>query len=176
MTSPPNWRDALSKAEIEELLELEDWRSWVSVALDWGLVFAAMFGVAVFPHVLTIVLALFVIGGRQLGLAVLMHEASHRTLFRSRRLNDWVGNWVCAYPIWADLVPYRPYHLQHHAKNWTPEDPDLGLATKHPVTRASMRRKVWRDLSGRVGWKRLQARTACTRAASSRAGRTCAAS
>jgi fatty acid desaturase len=113
--------------------------------------------VAWLPHLLTILLALFVIGARQLGLAVLMHEAAHRTLFSSRATNDWVGNWLCAYPVWADLFPYRPYHLQHHAKNWTDEDPDLELAKKHPVTAASMRRKVWRDLSGRVGWKRVRA-------------------
>ena len=34
-----------------------------------------------------------------------------------RRVNDVVGNWLCAYPIWSDTRPYRPYHLQHHAKN-----------------------------------------------------------
>ena len=157
MTQTPTWRQALSRDEIDALLEMHDWRSWASIAIDWGLVFAAMALVAWLPHVLTIVLALFVIGARQLGFAVLMHEASHRSLFRSRAVNDWVGNWLCAYPIWADLFPYRPYHLKHHAKNWTAEDPDLELAQKHPVTAASMRRKAWRDLSGQVGWKRVKA-------------------
>jgi fatty acid desaturase len=103
------------------------------------------------------VLALFVIGGRQLGLAVLMHEAAHRTLLSDRRWNDVVGNWLCAYPVWSDLHPYRPYHLQHHAKTWTEEDPDLPLATPFPVSKRSLRRKIWRDLSGQTGWKRLRA-------------------
>ena len=70
-------------------------------------------------------------------------------------MNDWVGNWLCAYPVWSDLHPYRPYHLQHHAKTWTADDPDLGLATPFPITRASLRRKIWRDLSGQTGWKRV---------------------
>jgi fatty acid desaturase len=153
----PSWREALSREEIQELLATNDWRGWLSVATDWGLVAAAMAAVAWAPNPLTILLALFVIGARQLGLAVLMHEAAHHTLFRSRRLNDFVGNWLCAYPIWADLRPYRPYHLRHHAKNWTAEDPDLDLATKYPVDAASMRRKIWRDLSGQVGWKRAKA-------------------
>jgi fatty acid desaturase len=152
-----HWREALTADEIRELVQLEDWRSWLSIALTWGLVFSAMALVATVPHVLTVLLALFVIGARQLGLAVFMHEASHRTLLSSRKWNDWVGNWLCAYPIWADTEPYRPYHLQHHAKNMTAEDPDLALATKHPVPAASMRRKVWRDLSGQVGWKRVRA-------------------
>src|SRR5207244_3537214 len=104
-----------------------------------------------------VVLALVGIGGRQLGFAILMHEAAHRSLFRSRRWNDVVGNWVCAYPVWSDLYPYRAYHLQHHAKTGTAEDPDLSLAAPFPVTRASLRRKIWRDLTGQTGWKRARA-------------------
>jgi fatty acid desaturase len=154
---PSRWRDALSREEISQLVETNNWRGFCSIALDWGLVAAAMALVAVIPNPLTILLAIALIGTRQLGFAVLMHEAAHHTLFRNRALNDWAGNWLCAYPIWADLRPYRSYHLQHHAKNWTKDDPDLDLATKFPVTRASMRRKIWRDLSGQVGWKRARA-------------------
>jgi len=151
------WRDALSDAEMADLMRIRDARAWVSIAVDWALVAAAFALVARWPNPLTVVLAIFVIGGRQLGLAVLMHEASHRTLLRDRRWNDVVGNWICAYPIWSDLYPYRPYHLRHHAKNWTEDDPDLALAMPFPVSRASMRRKILRDLSGRTGWKRLRA-------------------
>jgi fatty acid desaturase len=151
------WNEALRPEELAQLLETNNWRGFLSIGLDWGLVFAAMALVAVWPNPLSIVLALAVIGARQLGFAVLMHEAAHRTLFANRRLNDWAGNWLCAYPVWIDLHPYRPYHLKHHAKNWTREDPDLDLATKFPVTSASLRRKVWRDLSGQVGWQRVRA-------------------
>jgi fatty acid desaturase len=150
------WLDALAPAEIQELRQLHDWRSWASLITNWGLVFAAFAFVAYLPNPLTILLALAVIGARQLGLSVLMHEAAHRTLFANRTLNDVVGTWLCAYPVWSDLAPYRRYHLQHHAKNWTAEDPDLNLATPFPVTMASIRRKVWRDLSGQTAWKRVK--------------------
>jgi fatty acid desaturase len=149
------WHDVLTKAERRELLQMEDWRSAASVAVDWGLIFAAMALVAWTPvawlYPITAPLALAVIGSRQLGLAILMHEASHHSLFRSRRWNDWVGSWLCAYPIWADLHAYRPYHLQHHAHTGTERDPDVGLVTPFPITRASFRRKVWRDLTGQTG-------------------------
>jgi len=141
-----SWRETLSREEIQDLLRTNDWRGWLSVLLDWGLVAAAMALVAWAPNPLSILVALFTIGARQLGFAVLMHEASHHTLFKNRKLNDFVGNWLCAYPVWADLRPYRPYHLRHHSRNWTDEDPDLDLATKFPVDRASLRRKIWRDL------------------------------
>ena len=136
---------------------MHDWRSWLSIATNWALVAAAFAAVAWWPHPAVIVAALFVIGARQLGFGVLMHEASHRSLLSNRRVNDVVGNWLCAYPVWSDIRPYRPYHLQHHAKTWTDEDPDLGLANPFPITRESLRRKIWRDLSGQTGWKRLKA-------------------
>ena len=150
------WLDALSREEIQQLRQMNDRHSWASLLIDWGFVVAAFAVVARYPNPLTILVALAVIGTRQLGLSVLMHEAAHRTLFRNRTLNDFAGNWLCAYPVWSDIGPYRRYHLQHHAKNWTSEDPDLNLAMPFPVTRASMRRKIWRDLSGQTAWKRVK--------------------
>lgn len=149
------WHERFSRDEMNALLAVNDLRGAFSVAINWVGVAAAMALVAYWPNPPSVVLAIFVIGGRQLGFAVLMHEASHRTLFRSKRLNDWVGNWLCAYPVWSDLHTYRPYHLQHHAKNWTQEDPDLVLVQPFPTTAASLRRKVWRDLSAQTGRKFL---------------------
>ncbi len=154
--SPWPWRDYLSKEELAGLREMEDWRSWLSVAVNWGLVFASMALVAAWPNPLTVLLAVFVIGARQLGMAVMMHEAAHFSLFSNKRTNDWVAEWLCAFPVWTDLVSYRQYHMAHHAKTWTREDPDLNLAQPFPVTRASLRRKIWRDLSGQTGWKRAK--------------------
>ncbi len=147
------WREFLSKDEIADLLRPSDWRSWWSVGFDWAVVLLAMAMVYHYPNPLTIVLALFLIGARQLGLGVLMHEASHRSLFADRAVNDWVGNWLAGYPIWSNLAAYREYHLQHHSKTWTAADPDLNLVAPFPITRASLRRKLGRDLSGRTGWK-----------------------
>jgi fatty acid desaturase len=153
----PHWRDILTVAERRELLEMNSLRAWGTVLVNWAIVFASMAMVAWLPNPLTILLALFLIGARQLGMAVVMHEAAHRTMFKNRALNDWVGNWLAAYPVWTDTEPYRPYHLLHHAKTGTAQDPDLGLAAPFPITRASFRRKVWRDLSGQTGWKQAKA-------------------
>jgi fatty acid desaturase len=159
------WHARFTREEIQDLLRVESWRGWLSIAIDWGIIAAAFATAAAWPNPFTIVAAIVLIGGRQLGLAVLMHEASHRTLLADRRWNDWAGSWLCAYPIWTDLFAYRGYHLQHHAKNWTKDDPDIGLVLPFPITRASLRRKVWRDLSGQTGrkfaraaWKRSVAR------------------
>jgi fatty acid desaturase len=149
----PVWRAALTREEVQSLLEPHDLRSWWSIAVNWGLVFASLALVAHWPNPVTIVVALAVIGARQLSCAAIMHDAAHRSLFRNRRVNDWAGNWLAAYPVWSDLHLYRPYHLKHHAKTGGPDDPDIGLVRPFPITRASLRRKLWRDLSGRTGWK-----------------------
>jgi len=150
------WLEAITPAERRELLEIDPLRSWFTVLINWVIVFAAMALVAWQPNPLTVVLALFVIAARQLGMAIVMHEAAHRTLFKNRKLNDWVGQWLAAYPVWADVLPYRRYHLTHHAKTGTFEDPDLGLAAPFPITKSSFKRKVWRDLSGQTGWKQAK--------------------
>jgi len=151
------WQQALTKDEIRELVEIRDHRAWFSIALDWALIGVAFALVAAFPNPASVIVAIAIIGSRQLGLAILMHDAAHRALLRERSWNDWVGNWLCGYPIWNDVHPYRRYHLQHHAKTWTREDPDLELANPFPITRSSLKRKVWRDLSGQTGWKRFLA-------------------
>ncbi|MDX2167793.1 MAG: fatty acid desaturase family protein [Deltaproteobacteria bacterium] len=150
-------KDVLSIDERKALLRINPLRSIWMVASNWLAIFAVMALVAWAPNPLTILLALWIIGARQLGMAIVMHEAAHRTLFRNRRLNDWVGNWLAAYPVWADVGPYRAYHLMHHSRTGTDQDPDLGLAAPFPITAASFRRKVWRDLSGQTGWKQAKA-------------------
>ena len=147
------WRDVFTREEIADLLEMRDWRSWVSVGVNWGVILGTLAVVAAWPNPLTLLVGLFVIGARQLGLAVLMHEAAHRSLFRSRAVNDFVGQWLAAYPTWADARSYRDYHLQHHAHTGSERDPDIGLVRPFPITPESLRRKVLRDLTGRTGIK-----------------------
>lgn len=155
------WRAVLSREEIRDLVTIRDHRAWLSLVLNWSIIFGSLALVALWPHwptlPLVVVLATFLIGGRQLGLAILMHDAAHHALFSNRALNDWAGNWLAAFPTWTDVGPYREYHLQHHAKNYTAEDPDLGLTLPFPVTRGSLRRKIVRDLTGQTGWKRVRA-------------------
>ncbi len=100
---PAAWRAALSQEEIHDLLRVRDLRAWLSLAINWGVIFAAFALVAAWPNPLTVVAALCLIGTRQLGGAALMHDAAHRALFRNRRLNDWVGNWLA--PIRSGATP-----------------------------------------------------------------------
>jgi len=149
------WLEHFTTDEIRELRVIREHRAWLTLLVNYGLIAASMALVAYAPNVLTVVLALAIIGTRQLGLAVVMHESAHYTLFKNRRLNDFVGNWLAGYPIYLSADMYRAHHLEHHAKTWTEEDPDLSLANGFPVSKASMTRKVLRDLFGVTGLKQL---------------------
>ncbi|MBY0399157.1 fatty acid desaturase family protein [Myxococcota bacterium] len=149
--SEAHWKSQLSKSELRSVLALDDRRSAWTLLVNWALVFASMALVALAPNPLTVVVALFVIGGRQLACAIVMHEAAHRTLFSDRDWNDRLGNWLGAYPVFAEVAPYRNYHLVHHAHTGTAADPDLALTAPFPITRQSLARKIFRDLSGQTG-------------------------
>lgn len=114
----------------------------------WGVIGAAVAVCVVLPHPAVIAIAIFVIGSRQLGLAILMHDAAHGLLLPNRRWNDRLGQWLTAWPVGIDMLAYRRYHLKHHRFAQQEEDPDLVLSAKFPVTRISLARKFMRDMSG----------------------------
>lgn len=86
--------------------ERSDWRAWWLVMSNWAAIIALLVLAGLYPSMLTISLLWVVLPGRQLGLSVLMHEAGHGTLFSTRGLNHWVGQWLCALPTLNDLPSY----------------------------------------------------------------------
>ena len=139
--------DFFSAAQWQALSQRSRWRGLWLVAHGWGVIALAMLAGWRWP--VLIPLAVLVVGTRQLGLFILMHDAAHGLLHPNRRLNDWVGHWLCS----SNLGDYRPYHLQHHRYVQQTEDPDLVLSAPFPITRASLWRKAWRDLSGQTFYK-----------------------
>lgn len=145
----------LDTTVIKSLAARSDLAGTLLILHCWGVIIVAVTSYALWPNVLTAVLAILLIGSRQLGLAILMHEAAHNALFKSRRLNEWAGTWLCGWPIMADLKAYRHYHLTHHRHTQTDKDPDLALSRNFPTSRASLQRKFIRDLTGQTGLKQL---------------------
>jgi fatty acid desaturase len=144
-------------AEMAAVRARSDFTGMLCVAHAWLVIGAAMAVYALWPNPLTFVAAVIVIGGRQLGLAILMHDAAHGVLTRTKWLNEWVGQWLLAYPVLGNMETYRHYHLMHHRRTQQPDDPDLGLSAPFPITRASFRRKMIRDITGQTGFKQRKA-------------------
>jgi len=149
---------------LKEFLTPDEWRAvtassdlrgaWL-VLCQWLLVAAIFAAAAAWPNPIVLLLAVWLLGGRQLGFGVLVHECGHRTLFRTQRLNDFVGDWLVAPPTFNNMRAYMRGHLHHHRLAGTHEDPDLPNYQDYPITRSRLRRKLLRDLSGRTGWRSL---------------------
>ena len=136
--------------EWSRLTSRSSWRGLWLVAHAWGTIAAAIALVALWPNPLTWLIAVMIVGTRQLGLAILMHEAAHGGLSTNKVVNEFVGQWLCAVPVGADLASYRAYHLAHHKFTQQPEDPDLSLSAPFPITKESYTRKAIRDLTGQT--------------------------
>jgi fatty acid desaturase len=147
----------LSSEQDAFLRERSDWMGAYLVLHAWGVMALAMSFFVAWPNPLSFLVAVVVIGGRQLGLAILMHDAAHRALFKNTRLNDTLGAFLCGWPVGASLTLYRPYHLSHHRHTQQSEDPDLVLSAPFPITRQSFWRKMRRDMLGVTGYQRRMA-------------------
>ena len=146
-----------------EITRVSRWQGIWLVIHAWAVVALAAFGgawawqvhwalgLSVTPLVLAIV------GGRQLGLSILMHEGAHGLLHPNRTLNNWLGQWPSGAATGSDLHAYRAYHLTHHRFTQQPEDPDISLSAPFPTSKASLRRKVIRDLTGQTFYKQRRA-------------------
>ncbi len=150
----PKIGEYLAPEQVRRLRGKSDAVGALLVLHAWGLIFVSMALFLWWPNPFTFLLAVMVIGCRQLGLAILMHDAAHGLLFANRRLNDWVGAWLCAFPVFTSLTLYRPYHLSHHRHTQQPQDPDLGLSAPFPISRKSLWRKIVRDLTGQTAFQR----------------------
>ncbi len=140
-------KDYFTPEEWAPLSRRSAWKGPALVAHAWAVILLAGAMAVIWP--ITIPLAVAIIGARQLGLAILMHDAAHGALHPNLKVNDFVGNHLTT----GDLMAYRPYHLGHHKYAQQAEDPDLVLSAPFPITRASLRRKIVRDLTGQTYYK-----------------------
>lgn len=147
--------DYLSIDERRALLKKNNWLATKSVAIHWIWIIVALLLPYFFTNAIIILISLFILGGKQLACAILMHDASHFSLFANRKVNDFVGHWFGGAPIFQDVIKYRPYHLNHHLHTGLEEDPDILLTRAYPTTKRSMVRKFLRDLFGLTGLKAL---------------------
>ncbi len=145
----------LSNDEIKLLMQKNNWKAFLEIADTWLWIAFAFFIAGMWTNPLTIIIALFIIGGKQLACAIILHDCSHDSVFTSRGVNRFVGNWLGAYPIFHDVDKYRPYHTQHHINTGLDDDPDVPLTEGYPTSRMSMTRKFLRDLFGLSGLKSL---------------------
>jgi fatty acid desaturase len=147
--------DYLEKDEVRHFTSRSDWLAWRTIAITWASILAVFWMVDTWTNPAVILLALLLLAGRQLALAVITHECGHHTLFGTEALNRLAGQWLAANVSLQDMYKYAAGHSHHHRLAGTREDPDLPNYQAYPVKIDSFKRKVWRDLSGQTGIKLL---------------------
>ena len=144
--------EVLSDEQVDYLRKKDNLKGIGLLLHAWVIIIVTVAIYTLFPNILTFAFAVLVIAGRQLGLAILMHEGAHGLITNNSKLNNSLSQWVCAFPVWSDTYGYRHYHLAHHRNTQLEDDPDLSLSKPFPVEKKSMLRKVLRDIFGVSGF------------------------
>jgi len=140
----------------EELRRVRNLRSAVAVASMYLQVAVVLVGAVTVAHPLGYAVAFVLCGRTIVQCNTLAHEAVHRTLFSNRTVNDVVGKWLLSCPAFVPFELYRRGHIAHHRDEMGPEEPDVPLYARYPITPASLRRKLMRDALGITGFTLLR--------------------
>ncbi len=145
----------VSHERLQKYLVLDDWQGIYSLITTFSIITFSFFIFAFKPNFWTFLVSSLLLGGRQIACGILLHEAVHQTLLSNKGFNYFFGK-LCGNLVLIDFEPYQKEHLTHHRMAGDPlKDPDIGLVTPYPTTKLSMLRKVFRDLTGITGLKRL---------------------
>ena len=149
-------KSILTDAELRTITTRSDGKAAWIVLCQYAQVALILAVMGLWPNPLTIVVGTLLLGGRQLGFGILVHECGHRTLFATQRLNEVVGDWLAAAPTFGNVGAYMRGHLVHHRTAGTADDPDLPNYRDYPISRTRLRRKLTRDLTGQTGWRSIK--------------------
>lgn len=139
--------------DVRELSRVNNRLAALAIARQW-LVILATVAIALYVDRWWAYLpAIVVIAAKQHALGILMHDATHYRLFTSRFANEYVSNFLCAFPMVMSTQGYRGEHLQHHLATNTLDDPYyrmfLSDSVWHwPKSRWAAFRQLLGDVSG----------------------------
>jgi fatty acid desaturase len=143
------------REEREALTRVSNVRGACAVLMTLGAAVLLMALPAWHPSPWLIGPVVVLLGGRQMAMGKLFHDAAHGTLFSSARLNDFVGDWLLARPLWGNFAAYRTSHLMHHAALSTTADPDRRLVEVLPMPPRVLAGRFARDLLGITALQRV---------------------
>lgn len=120
---------------------------WVmDMLLDWAVIVATFFAYAWIDSLWFAPVAALIVGARIQALGLLVHDATHRVAFKTKWLNEFLGETLVAWPLFIVIEKgYRPWHFDHHRHLGTDHDPELdSYRADSPYDKAVTWRRVWR--------------------------------
>jgi fatty acid desaturase len=146
--------NGMARPEVRaDLRRIADGRNALSVVSVWAAVAILIGGAVLIGNPLAYLAAFLLMGPMYARFAILMHEAAHKLLFSDKRVNDFVGTWLIAYPTWTPISIYRRGHFAHHKEEFGPREPDMAFYGGYVCDRRTLVRRLVRDAVGISGWK-----------------------
>ncbi|WEX78079.1 fatty acid desaturase family protein [Sinorhizobium numidicum] len=136
--------------ELKRLSVLEPRKSLTAIASDWAIIAAAIAASEYAGHPIVYVIAVTLIAGRMHALGCLVHEAAHYRIIRDRKVSDWMGDVLLAWPILGTVDGYRQNHLAHHQHANTDHDPDW--TSKVGMAQFTFPQKLARGITQLLGY------------------------
>jgi fatty acid desaturase len=135
---PPRRPSAVDSERVKQLKARDNLTNWLHLAQIYfviaGTIALAIWGsgeIAVRDlgwgwTVLVNAAAVVVLGAAQHQFGGAIHEGTHFLLFKNRRLNELISDWLAAFPLYTSTYQFRVHHLAHHQFVNDPErDPDI---------------------------------------------------
>lgn len=141
-----------AKAEIKALSGPRAGPFLLSAAFSWISIFALIYASELVNSFLFTTVVLFLIAGRQMALAYLLHDQAHYLGFNSK-YGDLITNLLVCYPLLLITVEkYAQVHLTHHRHYFQDNDPDFNRKSgddwAQPMPGARLARLFLQDLVG----------------------------
>lgn len=147
MKTKVNPANPLSREKLKELSTPNAFKGIGFIVLDIVCIALTMYLAVEINHILTYILAVMLIAGRQHSLLIQMHDAGHGNIAKNKALNDFVGEVICAWPMFVNMRTYRALHNKHHAATNTHKDPDF-RRERFPTSRQEILKMLSRDILG----------------------------
>lgn len=123
----------LDNSTIVDLSALTQSKSLLQVVLQWTYVLISIltYNFAItetrnpWVYVPIYLLTVVCIGSRQHAMGILLHEAVHYRICNNKTINNFIGEWLLAWPLSSSLYGYRQQHFAHHRSVGDANDPDF---------------------------------------------------
>ncbi len=125
MPAKHEYRKSLDRGILKTLAKPTVWPWLFDACRDWLVIMISFYYICLFPNIFTALLCLLIIGNRQHALTILGHDGTHYTLLKNKKMNDFLTNLICFWPIGLTVSGYRTLHKKHHRHAGAQEDPEL---------------------------------------------------
>lgn len=113
-------------SEAKQLARLRPIRSLLEIAWIWCQLALILAACVLYAAPWMLVIGVLLVGARQYGLLILLHDASHTLIHPNRAVNDRIALWLIAAPCGSSYFNSRRLHLLHHQNVGSgPADPDF---------------------------------------------------